>query len=387
MAKSSVKLHEKFKTIERELGEIFHERTQPINGISLAILSGTNTLFLGSPGIAKSALVNNYAKHITGGKYFWWLINRFSTPEELFGPHSMEGLKNDSFRRVIEGTLADCHIGFIDEIFKANSGVLNTLLPVLNERVFFNDRKPVELDLLTVFGASNEIPDAEDNLDALYDRFPLKYKIIPIQEPSSFKKLMMQEDLVKYSPTTVISLEEIKEAKRQADALPIPEKVHDDITKVWAALQNAGIVVTERTFVKSKALLKSHAWLKGKKEVTSDDIEILHNACWKKEAEERKALMTILGVISPDKFRIIQIFHECNDIVNNIKKTKGYKKQVEHAMEANGKIREKRKEVEKLYKNMVDRGQEIDDVKELISKLDRMNSYVVEDILNIQVSA
>ena len=379
-------LNQKFQSIESELNQVFHERAQPINGISLSLLSGLNTLLLGPPGIAKSALVNTYARHIEEAKYFWWLLSRFSTPEELFGPYSMEGLKKDKFLRVTKGTLADCHIGFIDEIFKANSGVLNTLLPVLNERIFFNDRQPVKLNLLTVFGASNEIPEAEDNLEALYDRFPLKYKVIPIQEPSSFQKMMAQPDLKHYSPKTTVTLQDIYQARKELEEIPFPEKVLDDLTKVWSALQAAGLRVTERTFVQAKYLIRAQAWMKERSEVASADIEIMHHACWKKESEERTALMTVLDVISPNKWRIISIFNECEDIVNNIRKMKSYKKQMESAVEASGKIKDRRVEVEKLYKEMEARGQEVEDVRETLRKLERLANYLVTDILNMQIA-
>jgi MoxR-like ATPase len=162
-----MKLYEKFKKVEEELNEYFVEREEVVHGLALAILSENNMLLLGPPGVAKSMAVREWRAHIKGANYFEWLLTKFSVPEELFGPLSLKALEEDRYSRITVNKLPEAHFGFLDEIFKCNSGLLNSLLPVLNERKFHNDGISVDIPLLAVIAASNETPEEEDGLTAL----------------------------------------------------------------------------------------------------------------------------------------------------------------------------------------------------------------------------
>jgi hypothetical protein len=123
----------------------------------------------GSPGTAKSALVRAIAQAF-GGSYFERLLTKFSTPEELFGPISLKALEQDRYERVTAGKLPEAEFAFVDEVFKANSAILNSLLTAMNERLFHNDGAPAQMPLVSLFGASNELPEGKE-LEALFDRF------------------------------------------------------------------------------------------------------------------------------------------------------------------------------------------------------------------------
>ena len=150
-------IRDKFLKIEEEMNGYLYERTEPIRGLSLGILSASNVLLLGPPGTAKSMVVREWTKRILNARYFEWLITRFSTPEELLGPISFEGLKNDRHERVISHKLPEANLAFLDEIFKGNAGILNSLLTIMNERIFFNGPNPQRIPLYTVIGSSNEV--------------------------------------------------------------------------------------------------------------------------------------------------------------------------------------------------------------------------------------
>lgn len=152
-----MKLYEKFAKIEEELNSYFVERAEVIHGLILAILSGSNMLLLGPPGVAKSLAIRTWQEHIKDTKYFEWLLTKFSTPEEIFGVISLKAMEDDRFSRITRGKLPEAHVVFLDEIFKCNSGMLNSLLPILNEKIFHNDGKAHKIPLLTTVGASNEI--------------------------------------------------------------------------------------------------------------------------------------------------------------------------------------------------------------------------------------
>ncbi len=147
---------------------------------------------IGPPGTAKSMLADELCRRIEGADYFQWLLTKFSTPEEIFGAVSLKGLEQDDYRRVTDHKLPEAHIAFLDEIFKANSSILNALLTVINERVFHNGRERVNVPLITMFGASNELPD-EEELTALFDRFMLRFMVDYIGEEFRFLK-MLEDD-------------------------------------------------------------------------------------------------------------------------------------------------------------------------------------------------
>src|SRR5947207_7076039 len=164
---------DKLRKIREELQQLFLERAELIDGALAALLAAQHILIIGPPGTAKSMLADELCRRITGATYFQWLLTKFTTPEELFGAVSLRALEADDYRRVTTHKLPEAHIAFLDEVFKANSSILNSILTIMNERRFHNGREVADTPLITLFGASNELPE-EDELQALYDRFLLR---------------------------------------------------------------------------------------------------------------------------------------------------------------------------------------------------------------------
>jgi MoxR-like ATPase len=174
-----------FTQLRTDLISRFPERTNVIDGALAAVLAGEHVLLLGPPGTAKSALARAIAQAFSG-IYFERLLTRFSTPEELFGAISLKALEQDRFARVVTGKLPEADFAFVDEIFKANSAILNSLLAIINERVFHNDGQPLSCPLVTMFGASNELPESKD-LEALFDRFLLRFDVGYLLRPANLR--------------------------------------------------------------------------------------------------------------------------------------------------------------------------------------------------------
>src|SRR5207237_8036528 len=172
---------EKLKKSRDELRQTFLERADLIDGALAALLSSNHVLVIGPPGHAKSMLSDERFRRVEGADYFQWLLTRFTTPEEIFGAVSLKALEQDDYRRVTTRKLPDAHIAFLDEIFKANSSILNAILTLINERLFHNGKEVAPVPLLTLFVASNELPE-EEELTALYDRFLVRFGVNSIVE-------------------------------------------------------------------------------------------------------------------------------------------------------------------------------------------------------------
>src|SRR5580704_4050168 len=211
----------KLSSIREELNHLFLERTDLIDGALCALLSASHVLMIGPPGTAKSMLADELCRRIDGANYFQWLLTKFSTPEEIFGAVSLKSLEQDDYRRVTDHKLPEAHIAFLDEIFKANSSILNALLTLINERLFHNGRERLSVPLITLFGASNELPD-EEELTALYDRFMLRFLADYISEEFRFLKML---EAGRPAVRTRLRFAELEELRRAVADVPVPTGV------------------------------------------------------------------------------------------------------------------------------------------------------------------
>ncbi len=158
--------------VARTLDDHFLGKSEVVRLMLVAVLAGEHMLLIGPPGTAKSALVRMFAK-LVDARYFEYLLTRFTEPNELFGPIDITAFREGTYRRRMEGMLPEAEIVFLDEVFKANSAILNALLGVLNERVYTSGGAVHRVPLLSAFGASNEVPNDEE-LMAVFDRFLLR---------------------------------------------------------------------------------------------------------------------------------------------------------------------------------------------------------------------
>jgi len=290
------------RTIREELQQLFLERTALIDGALIALLAAQHMLVIGPPGTAKSMLADEICRRLTGARYFQWLLTRFTTPEELFGAVSLKALEQDDYRRLTTHKLPEAHIAFLDEVFKASSSILNTILTIMNERRFHNGREVVEVPLLTLFAASNELPE-EDELLALHDRFLLRFVVDYVEEDFRFLKLLQARPP---AARTTLALDDLAAARAEVAALQVPGHVLRAVTDLRRELRRKDVVVSDRRWAQALGVLRAHAWLAGRA-VEEQDIGFLEHALWRDPAEREPVRTTIRELLQgyEDEVRVL----------------------------------------------------------------------------------
>ena len=376
-------LYKKFLAVEQDMNSILVERNDPVRGVMVATISGTNILLLGKAGVAKSALIDQWNRRITDSIYFEWLLSKFSTPEELFGPYSFTQLEYDRFVRMTKGKLPEAGTAFIDEIFKGNPSILNAMLKILNERVFHNDYKPTKLDLITVAGASNEIPDTDDGLDAFVDRFLLKYEVERIQEDGNFLK-MLDVDIDR-EPTAFLSKTEILEAQALSRKIAFPDAMKKLYVSLRKSLHAEGFSVSDRTYRIAPRILKAQAFLAGRDAVDTPDFEIFKNIAWVDPSQKQKARTVVLDLVAPEKNRIFEILDMSRVAFNKVMEIKVVenKKRTEAANEVMFKLKDGLKDIAKLKTAMSSRSSDLSEVDQIEADIESMKRTLIVDVIGL----
>ena len=296
--------------IRDELEQSFVERSEVITGALVALLSRSHVLLVGPPGTAKSMLADELCRRIEGAVYFQWLLTKFTTPEEVFGAISLKGLEADEYRRVTVRKLPEAHVAFLDEVFKANSSILNAVLTLVNERLFHNGRAVERVPLLTLFGATNELPD-EDELAALYDRFLLRFVLGYVQE--DFRFLRMLEARPTPSPT-MLSLEALRELQDTAAALLVPPVVLRHVADLRRELGRKQIVASDRRYRQALSALRAHALLSGRSEVADEDLMFLEHVLWRDPAEQAEIRASLRALVRGHEDEVQELLFQSREL-------------------------------------------------------------------------
>jgi MoxR-like ATPase len=306
--------------IKGEFSGYFSEREDEINGALLAVLSSEHVLFLGPPGTAKTLLAKKICEVVDDGQFFYYLLTRFTTPEEIFGPLSLKALENDEFKRKVDDCLPTSHIALLDEIFKANSSILNSLLTIINERKFHNGNTVIDVPLISVFGASNELPEEDENLDALYDRFLFRYSTDYLQDEDNFDHLIYDSSY-DFKPSCHINIRDIN--KLQASSLNI--KTNDDVKLIIRALRkemnSREIHISDRRWKKIVNVLKIASATNGDKTVDKTMLTLLQHMLWTDPQQKDELRNIIFALILSGGVNTGKLDDEINDLTTAIFKT------------------------------------------------------------------
>ena len=272
-------MKERLRKLIAHLQQGLVERDEPVRLALLAALAGEHLLLLGPPGTAKSELARRLQSVFVGGAYFERLLTKFSVPEELFGPLSIKALEQDRYQRLTERYLPQASIAFIDEIFKANSAILNALLTLLNEREFDNGAERVKTPLIAVIGASNELPEGEE-LDALYDRFLLRYEVGAVSSEGFGALLDLDDENRPLEQGLHLTPELLSELQAEARAIPLGGEMRRLLSDLRAHLTEQGRYLSDRRWRKVVKLLQVAALTNGHDRVTVWEGWLLRHCLW-----------------------------------------------------------------------------------------------------------
>jgi MoxR-like ATPase len=272
----------RLKEAARVLGEHYIDKEEIIRLLLISIVAGEHMVLIGPPGTAKSALVRMAAR-LFDARYFEYLLTRFTEPNELFGPVDIRAFREGVYRRRTETMLPESEVVFLDEVFKSNSAILNSLLTLMNERRYANGSRLMEVPLISLFGASNEVPN-DDHLAAIFDRFLLRvvnenldsYHFHQLVAKGLRRERVGAEETP--MPASLISSEELRNLHRDLSGrLEFNEDFLARYKGLVFQIRSEGVSISDRRVIKLLKLFAASAVVDGREEVNDSDFFILRH--------------------------------------------------------------------------------------------------------------
>ncbi len=274
----------------------FVGRDEVVDLIALAVTAGEHLFLHGPPGTAKSALIRQFATAVRA-RYFEYLLTRFSEPNEVFGPIDLVRLREGTVATVTTGMLPEGEFIFLDELFNANSAILNNLLTVLNERIYRRGAETHRLPLLSLFAASNHLPE-DEALGALFDRFLLRCHVDNLKREEMPRLLSAGWELEQAGPLeSSVASADLRALSRQVYRVELGGVAERYADVVWK-VRDLGVGLTDRRAVKVMKLVAASAVLCGRAEAHISDLWVLRYL-WDREEQVAPLAAMIAGVIEP----------------------------------------------------------------------------------------
>lgn len=339
---NNVKLHDRIEAMLSCLNFGLYEKETAVRLGLLNAIAGENMFFLGEPGCAKSMVVRRIkdafkADGEEGLRYFETLLSQHTTPEDVYGNISLKALNGEldkdgkeCYTRLTEGMLPSAQMAFLDEIWKANPAILNSMLTILNEHKYHNGNEVMEVPLTCLFAASNELPAAGLGLEALFDRFVMRLAVAGISDEENFFEMVQsssKNDCGKVE--NPITKEELDKWREEIDKVSLSEEAKKVISAVRKELaqknQEMGedektFFVSDRRWKKIVHILCTSAYLNGRTEVDLMDCQLLEYCIWNTEDQREKASEIVKNCIRQNGLDCESVVGDINSKINEFKK-------------------------------------------------------------------
>jgi MoxR-like ATPase len=297
-----MKLKNRIRNILSHLTNGLYERDEVIAVSFLSALADQNIFLYGPPGTAKSLISRRLSHAFETDNYFEYLMQKFSTPEEVFGPISISELKKDNYIRKTNDYLPTCEFAFLDEIWKSSPAILNTLLTLINEKVYKNGSNIEKVPLKVLISASNETPPKGQGLEALYDRFLTRLYVPPTSERKNFELLLNNggtNSEITIPQDLKIKNEEWKKWKEEINKIKLSNETLNIINAIRLELseknksESFDVYVSDRRWQKAATILKASAFFCDRKETNIVDTLLLSHCLWTTK-ENRNAVIELV---------------------------------------------------------------------------------------------
>lgn len=356
-------LQEKFATLREAMkGEVM-ERDDVIEAMILSVISKSHLFLLGPPGVAKSLAVRNFMSHIDGlaaEDYFEILMMRSTTREEVFGPLDLGALRDSHYKFITKGYLPTAKVAFLDEAWKANSAIMNSLLMASNERLFRNDGVVAEIPLWSMIMASNEMPEG-DELAAIYDRVNMRVLVKPVQESKNFVNVMKISMGLTSHAGLLLTWDDIMQAHEESRKVILGDEIFDALHEVKQDLAHENIYPTDRRFAQSMKIIQAAAWLDGETEADIEHVRPLRHVLWDEVEQQPLVEKKMLELANPFDKEAMALLEQIRKISGELDKTLRDKDmdddvKVRKGVELHNRVEQARDDLSKLNKQMKESG-------------------------------
>lgn len=308
----------KFRDVISELKSETVEREIETQLLICALLAKQNILLIGEPGVAKSLLIDQLAERVEAS-VFTLLMAKDTPSEQVLGPVSLAALEKDEFKRITKGKLPECNIGWMDEIFKSNSTVLNALLKIINEGKFDNNGHSMTLDFWSMIGASNELPGPDrSDLVAFRDRFAVT-KLVDHVRTSDGLRQVIDGQLARFagsrvaSNVTKVSYDEIVKAQEAVTHVTVPDQVKKSMIELRQRAEGENVKFSVRRMFGGLTMMMANAYLTDRTEVSTEDIKMFEHVMWSDPDDHKKAYELTLdyaGAVAKKANKLRQEYEE-----------------------------------------------------------------------------
>lgn len=325
-------IRDRIEALLSHLNRGVYEKETAIQLALLTAIAGESIFMLGAPGVAKSLVARRLKLAFKDARAFEYLMSRFSTPDEIFGPVSISKLKNeDKYERIISGYLPAADVVFLDEIWKAGPSIQNALLTVLNEKIYRNGDREERVPIKGIISASNELPSRGEGLEALWDRFLVRILVEGIQERGHFEDMIcMVQEAGSVGPdlSLQISAEEYAECSTLIDMVSVGADILQIIHTIRCYIQRYNekqedpsreLYISDRRWRKIIRLLRTSAYLNGRDAVDLMDCFLIQYCIWDEPSQISQTRQFVIDAISQNGYKLDLSLEDIKESIKEVR--------------------------------------------------------------------